>query len=317
MAGRIFVSYRRRDTSGYAHLVYTLLRKEFGAENVFMDVDTIEPGQDFVEALDKALSICDVLIVLIGPMWLNIQDESGARRLDDPKDFVRLEITSAINHKKKIIPVLFDGVTMPGQAELPSDIRLLARRQAVRIGERAADDIQRLLIKAIKQAIQDYQRQDRGEPFSLRRWLASKFLRGRAALFSLIIGAFLLSTIVLAVIFGPEIFGRPDPPNPTEEVTAGAEQTPTSPSGTATGQDTVLQWRIDGDRAVLTLEQEYWEKYTADTSPAGLYLRSDTVDVFGDFLELNSDGTFTLEKSGTVQTGTWTIDGDKLTLIFP
>ena len=101
MASRIFVSYRRKDTAGYAHLVYTLLRNEFGAENIFMDVDTIEPGQDFVESIHRAVSLCDVLVVLIGPRWLNIQDEGGARRLDDPNDFVRVEIASALKQQKR------------------------------------------------------------------------------------------------------------------------------------------------------------------------------------------------------------------------
>jgi hypothetical protein len=289
------------------------LREEFGAKNVFIDVDKIKPGQDFVDTLNRAISICDVLVVLIGPMWLDIKAASGASRLDDPNDFVRLEITSALNHKKKVIPVLFDGAGMPGEDELPGDLRLLARRQAVRIGERVTDDIQRLLIKSIKQAIQEYQREHGSESFSS---LASKLIRSRATWFSLIAGTFLLLAIALAVILGREIFGQPGLPQPTVEATGRAAGTPPIPSVTAPGQRTVLQWRIDGDRAVIQQDQQYWEKYAADTNPPGLYLRSDQIDTFGDFLELNSDSTFTLEENGTARSGTWTMDGDKLTLMF-
>jgi hypothetical protein len=325
MAGRIFVSYRRKDTSGYAHLVYTLLSKEFGSENVFMDVDTIEPGEDFVEALDRALSICDVLIVLIGPSWMSIQDASGAKRLEDPKDYVRLEIASAINHKKKIIPVLFDGAAMPGQPELSSDIRVLARRQAVRIGERAADDIQRLLFKTIRQSLQDDPnaitidrsgKKQTGEPSPPKTPVLPTFLRNQTFLVSLALGACLLLAVGGVFLFGRFIFGPPGGSGPNGGITVVPGLTPTATSGPVTGQDTVWQWRIDGDRAVLVREQAYWEKYESDTGPSGLYLRTDSVDVFGDFLELNTDGTFTLQQGGTVQVGTWTITGDQVTLTF-
>ncbi len=317
MAARIFVSYRRRDTSGYAHLVYTVLRKEFGADNVFMDVDTIQPGQDFVDTLDRALSTCDVIIVLIGPTWLSIQDENGVRRLDDPNDFVRLEITSAINHKKKLIPVLFDGAAMPAQDELPSDLRVLSRRQAVRIGEHAADDIERLLMRSIKQAMQEQQqahvttvnRQKKADG-------GSSPLRKPVVLFSFVIGALCLSTIALAAIYWSGIIGGPDQPPPTQEITSEPQPPPDSPPLTADVPDDAPQWRIDGDRAVIQWGQQYWEKYEADTNPSGLYLRSDSIDSFGDFLELNADGTFTLQQSGTVQTGTWTLNGDLISLVY-
>jgi len=303
MAGRIFVSYRRSDTAGYAHLVYTLLRKEFGAENVFMDVDTIQPGQDFVETLDRAVRSSDVLIVLIGPRWLNIRDEHGARRLDDPNDFVKVEITSALNYNKKVIPVLFDRADMPGEDQLPADLKPLARRQAVRIGEHAADDIRRVLIKSIKQAIQERQR----PKISLRQ----------VTPYVLIIGACLFLASGLAVLFGRDIFNPSKSQSPTEAAGSGETQSVPVPSVGTPGQVPAMQWRIDDDRAVIEQEEKYWEKYAADTNPPGLYLRTDNVNAFGDFLELNSDSTFTLEENGIAQTGTWKIEGNTLTLVFP
>jgi hypothetical protein len=139
MSCRVFISYRRKDTAGFTHAIYNLLAPEFGPENVFMDVDTIEPGQDFVETLNRAVGICDVLLVLIGPMWLDISDESGARRLDNPNDFVRLEIASALKQNKTVIPVLLQGAIMPQKEDLPADLAPLSRRQAVQIDDHFTD----------------------------------------------------------------------------------------------------------------------------------------------------------------------------------
>src|SRR5438067_10074126 len=91
----IFISYRREDTAGYAGRLYDGLAAHFGSDRVFMDVQGIEPGVDFVEAIERALSSCEILIVLIGKDWL-AADSAGRRRLDDPADFVRLETASAL-----------------------------------------------------------------------------------------------------------------------------------------------------------------------------------------------------------------------------
>ena len=87
----IFISYRRDDSAGYAGRLYDRLSAHFGADRVFMDVEGIEPGTDFVDAIERAVASCRVLIVLIGDEWLNAKDTSGRRRLDDPHDFIRLE----------------------------------------------------------------------------------------------------------------------------------------------------------------------------------------------------------------------------------
>ncbi|MCW8949274.1 MAG: toll/interleukin-1 receptor domain-containing protein, partial [Sedimenticola sp.] len=87
----IFISYRRDDSAGYAGRLYDRLAAHFGAERVFMDVEGIDPGTDFVDAIERAVTSCKVLIVLIGHEWLEIDDGSGHRRLDDPNDFIRIE----------------------------------------------------------------------------------------------------------------------------------------------------------------------------------------------------------------------------------
>ena len=91
----IFISYRREDSAGYAGRLYDRLAGHFGADRVFMDVEGIEPGVDFVDAIESAVASCEVLIVIIGNEWL-AADAAGKRRLDDPKDFVRIETAAAL-----------------------------------------------------------------------------------------------------------------------------------------------------------------------------------------------------------------------------
>jgi hypothetical protein len=95
-AGRIFVSYRRQESKDFAGRLYDRLADQFGEGQVFIDVDAIEPGVDFAEAITRAVAACQVLLAVIGPNWLTITDERGRRRLDDPDDFVRLEIEAAL-----------------------------------------------------------------------------------------------------------------------------------------------------------------------------------------------------------------------------
>jgi hypothetical protein len=107
--------------------------KGFGQENVFMDIDAIEPGLDFVEAIQQAVGSCDVLLALIGRGWLQSTDARGNRRLDNPADFVRLEIATALDRNIRTIPVLVEGAKMPRADELPDPLQKLARRNALEI----------------------------------------------------------------------------------------------------------------------------------------------------------------------------------------
>src|SRR6185436_14946996 len=94
-AANIFINYRREDTAGHAGRLFDRLSGRFPGR-VFMDIDTIEPGIDFVEIIEQAVGCCEVLIVMIGRDWVTLKDESGRRRLDNPNDFVRLEIATAL-----------------------------------------------------------------------------------------------------------------------------------------------------------------------------------------------------------------------------
>lgn len=127
---RVFINYRRADTEGYAGRVYEALRRPIGGPNLFMDVDSMKPGQNFVKALDEAVAGCDVLLAMIGPAWLS-QGDDGRRRIDDPLDYVRLEIVSALERDKVVIPLLFTGSRMPTVADLPEALHELPTRNAL------------------------------------------------------------------------------------------------------------------------------------------------------------------------------------------
>jgi alkylated DNA nucleotide flippase Atl1 len=145
-SGRIFLSYRREDTRHVVGRVGDRLMDHFGDERVFLDVDTIEPGMDFAEAIAAAVGSCQVLLALIGDRWLDSADRKGRRKLDDSNDLVRLEIQAALERNIRVIPVLVDGVAMPTAEELPSSMAGLARRQAFELSySRFRDDARRLV----------------------------------------------------------------------------------------------------------------------------------------------------------------------------
>ncbi len=111
-----------------------------------MDIDTLEPGEDFVEAIERVVGTCEVLIAMIGPRWLNATDASGHQRLDNPQDYVRLEIATALDRKIRVIPVLVDGAHMPRSSDLPDDLTKLVQRNAFEIDvNRRRQDLDRLV----------------------------------------------------------------------------------------------------------------------------------------------------------------------------
>ena len=95
---KIFISYRRADSSKEVKLIYKLLVNHFGADSIFMDIHTIEPGANFLEMIIDALNKCEVVLIVIGNKWLDIEDNNGKRRLDNPDDFVRIEVLTALTN---------------------------------------------------------------------------------------------------------------------------------------------------------------------------------------------------------------------------
>ena len=153
--GAIFVSYRRSDSQGEAGRLFDDLVKHFGEHMVFMDVAGIEAGRDFRKAIEESVAKCGVLLVVMGPEWLNAKDESGARRLDDPADFVRIETASALRRDIPVIPVLVHGAEMPRPEQLPEGLKDLAYRNCIELTHaRWRSDIQ-LLIEALRRLVGD------------------------------------------------------------------------------------------------------------------------------------------------------------------
>jgi hypothetical protein len=137
--GRIFLSYRREDTSGYAGRLFDHLKRHFGKDRVFMDISNIEPGVDFVESIEKALGSCDAFLVLIGKNWLDCRNTSGERRLDNPDDFIRIETSTALKRDVRVFPILVKGAEMPSSKDLPEDMVSLARRNAQELSDQRWD----------------------------------------------------------------------------------------------------------------------------------------------------------------------------------
>ena len=124
----VFISYRREITAGEARALYNDLLERLGKNSVFMDVDSIALGRDFRSALQKILDSCDLMLVLIGRNWADIKDEEGRTRLENPSDFVRLEIEAGLKRDIVVTPVLVQGAHMPTAEQLPPEIRDLAYR---------------------------------------------------------------------------------------------------------------------------------------------------------------------------------------------
>ncbi len=142
----VFISYRRDDSLGHAGRLYDHLAAHFKDKvQVFMDVDVIRPGEDFVRHIEDAVGSCDLLLAVIGRRWFSVAGEA-TRRLDDPDDFVRLEIESALaSPRVKVLPVLVEGAEMPRAADLPESIRPLARLNAMELDDRRwTADLRRL-----------------------------------------------------------------------------------------------------------------------------------------------------------------------------
>jgi hypothetical protein len=119
------------------------LAQTFGRNNLFMEVDHIPAGVDFVEYLHGQVAACDVFLAVIGPNWLDAKDDSGRRRFDNPDDFVTIEIAAALARNIRVIPVLVDGARTPKADRLPDSIKPLVRRNAVECGIHISAAMQR------------------------------------------------------------------------------------------------------------------------------------------------------------------------------
>ena len=148
--GAIFISYRREDTEGHAGRLFDDLQERFGKGSVFIDVTSIALGTDFREAIDTSVSTCSVLLAMIGNRWLEVKNDAGVRRIDDPADFVRLETASALKRKIPVVPVLVHGARMPTADALPPDLQALAFRNGMELTHARWDSDVAVLMDALQ-----------------------------------------------------------------------------------------------------------------------------------------------------------------------
>jgi hypothetical protein len=235
--GGIFISYRRGDDQALAGRLFDRLGEAFGRERLFMDVDSIAPGLDFLRVVEEHLGQCDIVLTVIGKGWLDARP-----RLDDPQDFVRIEIETTLNQEKRVIPVLVDEARMPRADELPEAIRPLARRNAVRLThERFRTDTQ-ALITALQNALKEEgerkrrsgERQRRAqaeERRGLRRATVLAFWPPRPVpLVASLVGVAVLGAVAVWIVNAPP--SEPVPGGSSSGTSAGSPAS-VPPSGTS------------------------------------------------------------------------------------
>jgi tetratricopeptide (TPR) repeat protein len=166
MADKIFINYRRDDSSATAGRLHDRLAQAFGRKNLFMDVDHVPAGVDFVDYLHSQVAACNVFLAVIGPNWVDAKDDSGHRRFDNPNDFVTIEIAAALARNIRVVPVLIDGARTPKADKLPDPIKPLVRRNAVEVRNINFGRDAEALIGKVREALND-------KPVRIGRWRAA------------------------------------------------------------------------------------------------------------------------------------------------
>jgi TIR domain len=196
--GRIFINYRRQDTAYAAGWLFERISARYGDDQIFKDVDSIELGDDFVEVIAAAVGHCDVLLALIGKDWLTITGADGKPRIDDPEDFVRLEIEAALGRGILVIPLLVDGAHMPHTDQLPPSLAPLAHRQALELSPARFDFDTNRLLTLLDEAVADASRQE--QPASPQEPRARRFSRRALVIAGAAAGALVLATALALVL---------------------------------------------------------------------------------------------------------------------
>jgi hypothetical protein len=267
----IFINYRRADTSGHAGRLERELSSRFPGR-IFMDIHTIEVGTDFAEAINSEVGKCGALIVLIGNQWLDITDpKSGKRRLDNPNDFVALEIAEALKQPDtRVIPVLVEGATMPEAETLPASLAGLVRRKAFEISDTRWDyDVQQLvkvLEKICGTPTLGAARTETGDG-TIKGSGAGTSAKSRVAKIAIPIAAALIGIVVLAIYLSPVKNSQPQAGIPTSP---SQSPVPTASNGPAPSIDhaVVRLARAEAEFLFAFNTARQWEWYL-DKSKAG------------------------------------------------
>jgi hypothetical protein len=202
---KVFISYRRDDAAGFAHAIHDRLVENLPKEQVFMDVGGIEPGADFVDKLKSTVNQCSVMLALIGKRWLG--DNGGGRpRIHEPNDWIRAEVSTAIERGVRVIPVMLDGTSMPPAESLPEDLRPLTRMNAVDVrGSRLDADVWDLTGATIKALGGKWPPDEPGgKIYSVLTGLYALF--AGAVLLLVIIGGMFMPEIGASTVLGTAVF---------------------------------------------------------------------------------------------------------------
>ena len=165
----VFISYRRDESAGYAGRIADSFVEHFGEDKVFRDLDSLEPGLDFAEAIERAIESSEVLLAVIGKNWLTATDTAGRKRLENPDDYVRTEISTALKRNIRVIPLLVQDADMPSASELPDDLAPLSRRNAFEIHDSSWRDDIRRLVTALEGAIKGDRPATPAEPGAVKQ----------------------------------------------------------------------------------------------------------------------------------------------------
>jgi hypothetical protein len=264
--GKIFISYRRDDDPGFAQALYLRLEQEFGGENLFMDVEGhIRPGDDFVTVLNDQLAACNVLLAIIGKRWLDARDERGNLRLEKKDDFVRIEIATALQLGKKVIPVLVNEAKMPAADRLPEPLKPLARRNAVAIRQSRFGDDSKGLIDALK-----------GQAAASGGDVAGGSQKGGSGLNYLMVTLVLMGLVgAVLILTGPGTQKQPP------LTVSNEQQTPNPPKQIDTGREGIISpesaQRFDSHKVKLSVSnpmleamiRQWFEGAKTDLQPQG------------------------------------------------
>lgn len=273
---RIFISYRRDDTAGRAGRLFDVLVNRFGSRDVFQDVAAIAPGADFTQKVSDAISRSDVALAVIGLEWLTIQGPDGTRRLDEPGDYVRGEVSAALAAGVPVVPVLVGGAELPAADDLPADLRPLVNRQAARI----RDDSWHQDVDALVRRLEGEEVVDTPP----RRWP----LVATAA-------ALAVAAVVIGWVWigrdgdggaessddGPPACSRPDSSwNPIDVTGAATEQGSSGTQSFSARVESVDYQVQDGDNTVLVLQVTLQNHGTQDEYFYWAMIRDLLVDTF-------------------------------------
>ena len=249
----IFISYREKDSAGEAGRLVDSLKEHFEDDQIFMDIDKIEPGVDFTDAISHSLECCDVMLAIIGPRWMG--DTKQISRIKNDGDWVRLEIATALARNIRVVPVLVDGAELPTAEELPDDLQPLLKRQAYEISnKRWRYDTDQLIEFLEKNVGVMPRRKEVPKP------VKKVSLPGTVKWIFLIAGGFfILSMILYAMGIGSEDEPLKDEPassiennkqaNPNEQVemsTNAGNQTHTDPQGGASNVRNEINKNVNG-----------------------------------------------------------------------